>query len=239
MANILLVHGAWHGAWCWDRLVPHLKKDGHEVRAIDLPGHGPNKKLPIRVTLSEYVRALCRAIRETDGPVTIVGHSMGGLVVTQAAECLPEKIRNVIFVAGYMPQNGESLFKLQRRNGFSIPLRDMNLNFFRVESRLHPEDASRYFYDDCPPADVEHAVERLGPQPLIPLFNEVNLSNNRFGRIPKFYVICSNDKAVTPELQMQMALRGDCDQIVEMNSAHSPFFSAPGELAAHFDRFVA
>ncbi len=90
MANFLLVHGASHGAWCWDRLVPRLDALGHTARAIDLPSHGDDPTPPERVTMMDYVLTTLGAM---EAETILVGHSLGGLTVTLAAARAPEKTR--------------------------------------------------------------------------------------------------------------------------------------------------
>ncbi len=92
MSTYVLVHGAWHGSWCWEKVVPLLEQAGHQVEALDLPGHGQDKT-PIReITLAAYTNRVCETLDAQAEPVILVGHSLGGMVITQAAEERPAKI---------------------------------------------------------------------------------------------------------------------------------------------------
>jgi pimeloyl-ACP methyl ester carboxylesterase len=96
LARFLLVHGSWHGAWCWRDVLPLLRDAGHEAEAMDLPGHGEDRTPASEVTLDAYADAVVSALR----PGTVlVGHSMGGYAITAAAERAAKRISKLIDVA--------------------------------------------------------------------------------------------------------------------------------------------
>jgi pimeloyl-ACP methyl ester carboxylesterase len=112
MSTYVLIHGAWHGSWCWDSVVSLLKKEGHTVKVPNLPGHGGDKTPITELSLQAYTDCVCHILDAQSEPVILVGHSMGGVVITQAAEFRPEKIKILVYLAAFLPQNGESLFDL-------------------------------------------------------------------------------------------------------------------------------
>ena len=112
MAAFVLIHGAFHGAWCWDKVVPLLEARGHSVWAIDLPGHGADKTPLAEVTMGAHVERVCKALDALPEPGILVGHSMGGAVVTQTAEHRPGKIKALVYLSGYLPQNGQTMQEL-------------------------------------------------------------------------------------------------------------------------------
>ena len=105
----VLVHGAWHGAWCWNKVVPLLKERGHAVLTPDLPGHGRDQRSCADIHLSTYVDHIKELIESIKEPVILLGHSMGGVVVSQVAEDIPERIHQLVYVSGFIPGNGGSL----------------------------------------------------------------------------------------------------------------------------------
>ena len=109
MARFVLVHGAWHGAWCFDALARDLAAAGHEVDTFDLPGHGSDATPHDEVTLDTYAQRVAEVIGQDGEPVVLVGHSMGGIVVTQAAELVPERIARLVYLTAFLPKDGESL----------------------------------------------------------------------------------------------------------------------------------
>ena len=86
MSTYVLIHGAWHGAWCWDKLAPLLQDQGHTVIAPDMPAHGQDLMPISEVTLQSYANRVCEVVNQQTEPVILVGHSLGGISITQAAE---------------------------------------------------------------------------------------------------------------------------------------------------------
>ena len=107
MSTLVLVHGAWHGGWCWERVTPLLKEKGHEVVVVDLPGHGDSGVPFAEVTLAVYGNHAAEVLDEQVEPVMLVGHSMGGLVISEAAERRPEKIGLLVYLTGPAPGRGD------------------------------------------------------------------------------------------------------------------------------------
>ena len=114
MSTYVLVHGSWHGGWCWDKVIPLLKARGHRVVAPDLPGHGRDKTPASDITLRAYADRVCDVLDAEAEPAILVGHSFGGLVITQAAEYRPEKIRTLVYLCAYLLRSGSSFDAVSR-----------------------------------------------------------------------------------------------------------------------------
>jgi pimeloyl-ACP methyl ester carboxylesterase len=112
MATFVLVHGSWHGAWCWHRVVPELEALGHRVLAPDLPGHGDDATAPAQLTLKAYAECVATVICSATEPVVLVGHSFAGIVISQVAELVPERISRLVYLTAFLPANGQSLSRL-------------------------------------------------------------------------------------------------------------------------------
>lgn len=231
MSRIILVHGAWHGGWCWEQLVPHLQAAGHDVQAPDLPGHGADTTPINRVSLNRYVQKVADLVTSVeDDPALVVGHSMGGIVISQLAETCPESIQRLIYLCAFLPADGETL--AQKNADDSSLLND----YKRVDRealcmKLDPDHTLDIFYQDCDPDTAARATARLCDQPLAPLGTPLQLSRERFGSVPKDGIVCRQDRALTPALQRQMYSAGQCQQQFEIESGHSPFYSMPQSLA--------
>jgi pimeloyl-ACP methyl ester carboxylesterase len=235
VAVFLLVHGAWHGAWCWERLVPVLEARGHRAVAIDLPGHGDNGARPFRVTLGSYSRCI-RAAAEGLGSAPIaVGHSMGGMGITQAASDAPQLFSALVYLCAFAPLHGESLFSLGRRDAGSLVPAAAAYGLTSVG--LRPEGAKAAFYGDLSDAEADRAVARLCREPLRPLAQRH--SRRHEIDLPRAYIECTRDRAISLELQRAMAARHAFERVVSMDTSHSPFLSAPEALAGHLEDLAA
>ena len=225
MADFLLIHGSWHGAWCWRDLLPLLEAAGHTARAIDLPSHGDDGTPPEDVTLDGYAQAIISAI---EGPTILVGHSMGGYPITAAAERAPDAIRHLVYLCAYVPLTGLSLAEMRKRAARQ-PL---------VEAMVRSDDgktvsiaegrAEGLFYHDCPEGTADYALPRLTPQPIAPQQTPLEVSETS-AAIPALYILCEDDRAIPPEAQAEMAER--CDAVRKLPCGHSPFFAMPDRLA--------
>lgn len=233
MATYVLIHGAWHGGWCWDKVVPLLRKKGHKVEAPDLPGHGKDKT-PIReVSLQGYADRVCKVLDAQSEPVILLGHSMGGIVISQTAEYRPEKIKTLVYLTAFLLQNGE--FMLQVGGGDTEALILPNLVMAEDQSfaTVKEEAIKQVFYGDCSDEDVARAKKLLVPQAAAPFGTPINITEKNFGRIPRVYIECLRDRAISPSVQKKMYETLPCRKVVSMDTSHSPFFSAPEALVDH------
>src|SRR5258707_1286298 len=104
--TFILIHGAWQGAWAWETVVPRLKALGHDAIAVDLPGNSHNPMAPSKVNLEAYAAHVVEIIDATEGPIVMVGHSMGGTAAAQACELRPQRIALAIFLAAFLLPDG-------------------------------------------------------------------------------------------------------------------------------------
>lgn len=231
MSDVLLVHGAAHGAWCWHRVVTALAAYGHRARAIDLPSHGDDKTDPATVTLDGYADAILAATR---GPTLLVGHSMGGFPITAAAQKAPDRFTALVYVCAYLPRPGMTLADM-RRAGPRQPLAGSFLiDRTRTTFTFDPARSPDLFYHDCPPEDVALALSRLCPQPIRPQETAIP-DTSRAETLPRWYIRCTDDRAIPPDYQMTMARDLPSGHVLSLDCAHSPFFAAPDDLARHID----
>jgi pimeloyl-ACP methyl ester carboxylesterase len=112
MATFVLVHGAWHGGWCWRHVAPLLRARGHEVHAPDLPGHGADPAPTATQTLDDYAERIGATVADCRGEVVLVGHSLGGLVISAVAEARPERLHRLVYLTAFLPRDGDSLVKI-------------------------------------------------------------------------------------------------------------------------------
>jgi pimeloyl-ACP methyl ester carboxylesterase len=229
MAGFVLVHGAWHGGWCWQKLVRSLRDAGHETLAPDLPGHGDDATPHERIELQSYCDRVCEAVDSLEGEVVLVGHSLGGLTISQVAEHRADRLRALVYLAAFIPE-AEGVTRTtdavtdRLRSATSVSEDGHSICF-------DPDLVREVFYADCSEDDLAFARARLGPEPQRVFGSPLALSDDGFGRVPRDYIVCLQDEAVRPEAQLEMARRHGCRNVYSMDRSHSPFFSAPGELA--------
>jgi pimeloyl-ACP methyl ester carboxylesterase len=239
MARFVLVHGAFHGAWCWEPLVAELSAGGHTVATLDLPGSGDDATPVAEVTLDAYTQRICDTLADQPEPVILVGHSMGGVAITQAAAQCPERIAKLVYVAAFLPADGQSLADLtQLPEGEG----DMVQAHMVVEGEppvaTMPAAAAREaFYGRCTAEQAAWATARLRPQPLAPFVTPVELGDGA-SRPPRAYVIAAQDRAIPAALQRRLVADHPDVESVEIDADHSPFLSCPAELADALERFA-
>lgn len=233
MSTYVLVHGAYHGGWCYAKVMPLLEAAGHTAIAVDLPGHGDNPAPMADVTLDAYVDHVCDIIGAQEGKVILVGHSLGGITITQVAERIPERIDWVVYLTAMMPRNGETRADLARFEG------DVDIASLRIISddglsaTMNRESIRPTFYGECSDADYELAVSKLVPQATEPLGRAVATTAENFGSVRRAYIECLRDRAIPIAMQQAMIEAQPCERVMTIDSDHSPFFSAPQELADH------
>ena len=223
--TILLVHGAWHGAWCWDAVIPLLEAKGRAVRAIDLPTvHAPNKA---ELGLADDVKAVTDAVAAIDGPVVVVAHSYGGVPTTQALAGA-SNVQHIVDIAAFALDAGESL--LGAVGG--VPPTWWMVDGPLTTAGNAAEPAESLFFNDVPD-DLAHATAaRLLSQATKPFGEAITAA--AWATIPSTYVITERDN-VFPVFA-QEALSGRAGSTVHrLDTSHSPFLSQPEATAAIID----
>jgi pimeloyl-ACP methyl ester carboxylesterase len=235
----VLVHGGWHGAWSWKKVVPLLEAKGNRVLAIDLPGHGEDRTPMNTVTLDDYVKKIVIVANAQNGPIILVGHSMAGVAIAQAAEVLgKEKVEKLVFLDAFMPKNGESVFTMagkaeelnkdagKTESGISVR-ESMVISDDKKTSTIDSDKIEQLFYHDCSSNDIAFAKAHVGPQSLACLGTPVKVTDARYGSIPKIYILCTLAKDLD---KSKLARNVPIQKMFILASSHSPFFSMPEKL---------
>jgi pimeloyl-ACP methyl ester carboxylesterase len=241
MARLVLVHGAFVGAWIWKRLIEPLEAAGHIVETLDLPGSGDDRAPVADVSLDAYVDRVCAQLRKRAEPAVLVPNSMGGLVSTQAAARCPERVEAIVYVAGFVPQDGQSLIDLTRLpEGADDEIQANMVVEGDPPVAWMPGEASHGAqYADCEDEVAAWAIERQRPNPVAPFEAQASLPEGALDGIPRGYVLCTRDRSIPPALQRRMVAENGIDDVIELDSDHSPMLSHPAELAEAVDELVA
>lgn len=233
MSIFVLVHGSSHGAWAWDKVVPLLEGDDHEVEAPDLPGHGDDRTPPEEVTLEGCAERIARVLDPLTEPAILVGHSLGGAVISEAAERRPDKVEALVYVNAFLLPDGVSVFEVSQQDTESLAGQNIEIDEGRGVGMLPAAVAREAWYGDSSDEDAAWALARLRDEPLAPLATPVHVTEVNFGRVPRVYVTCLHDRSVTPPVQRKMYTEMPCQEVISMQADHSPFLSRPEELARH------
>ncbi|WP_218146251.1 alpha/beta fold hydrolase [Geodermatophilus ruber] len=218
--TVVLVHGAWHGPWCWDKMLPLLAEQGLQVRTVDLPSSGPD--VDALGTLDDDVAVVTALLDEVPGPKVLVGHSYGGLPITEAAAGRDDVV-HLMYVCAFMLDVGVSLLDAaggQPMSWWQVSEDGRSITAGRPES---------VFYDDCDPEETAAAVARLTPQSMSSCTTPLRAA--AWSTVPSTYVVADLDPEL-PQAVQEMMAAGKATHVRHIDAAHSPFLSRPRELAA-------
>lgn len=234
MADILLIHGSCHGAWCWRDTIPALEALGHRARAIDLPSHGADTSPVAEVTLDSYATAIVGALSDA---TVLVGHSLGGYPITAAAERAPDQIERLIYLSAHVPAPGLTMAQMRARQPRQPLVEALQMAEDGLSFTVDLGKAPALFYHDCPADAVAFALENLCPQALAPGETVINLTSASQD-LPRRYIRCLDDRTVLPEYQRDLTQDWPDAHVQDMNTGHSPFFSDPAGLARRIDTAI-
>jgi pimeloyl-ACP methyl ester carboxylesterase len=230
MATFVLIHGAWHGGWCFDEIKPLLEAAGHHVIAPDLPGMGGDAAELAGVTLAGWADFVAEICRSATQPVILAGHSRGGIVISEAAERAPDAISALVYICAMLLPNGMSRAQM-RANAESNPAFDAMRITVPHGTIADKTRAGPVFAQLSPPHLVEAAMARLVAEPSGPTMTSLTLTEANYGSVPRHYVECLHDQAIKIGDQRQMQSMLPCETVTTLAADHSPFLSTPRELA--------
>ena len=234
MARFVLVHGAFGGAWSWDPVVAPLEAAGHTVQTLDLPGGGEDRTPVEEITLDSCADRVCEVLASRPEAAVLVGYSMGGAVITQAAGRCPDRVASMVFVAAFMPTDGQSLLDLTRLPEGQGDMIQANIV---VEGEppmatLSAEATAAAVYNCCPQEVAERAVARRRPQAVAVFATPVSVDDERLSAVPRSYVLTKQDNSIPVALQRRMIAEHPCARVVVLDTDHAPQLSATDELVA-------
>lgn len=229
--TFLLVHGSWHAGWCWDLLAERLRDAGQRVLAPDLPGHGGRPLTRPNAPTLEAVDDLVALADAEPRPVVLVGHSSGGMLVSEVARKRPERVAAAVYLAAFHLPVGKVPRDVMRPDDGSLLMDALRIDPCSGHTSIRPEAAGDLFYHDCPPDLAAWAISRLEP--------EASLRVAQGGRadlaepdVPCVTILTLEDRALPIATQRRMAEAMPCAAVHELATGHSPFLSDPDGLAA-------
>ncbi|MGH9017003.1 MAG: alpha/beta fold hydrolase [Acidimicrobiales bacterium] len=241
--RFVLIHGGFHGAWCWDRTVAELEALGHGAVALDIPGHG--RRVDEDATMEGRLQAVLSELQPGD---VLVGHSGGGMEITRAADAAPELVSHLVYLAAALPLEGRLMqVALVYRDDAAAEadydvagmLEHLRIGADGSMAIADVEGARDLFYHDCDDATVRWAFARLTPETAgdtattpvtVPRFWKAELRRS--------FIVCRQDRA-QPRWLADVTCRRLGVEPLTIDSSHSPFLSRPGELARLLVRAVS
>ena len=220
----VLVHGAYHGAWCFEKLMACMEAAGEQVRAVDLP-LCPDRATP--VSMEDCLRVLEAAIPQGER-VILCGHSNGGHFITAFAQLHPDRVAALVYITATLLPDGCSAFDNPTvEDACPKPRRLRNgvCKWYPLETEADYEALWHYFYTGADREEARRAADRIQPQPLDCLGTPNRLTQDRYGRVERYYVLCTGDRCMSPGLQRAMVEAMPCKQVFELESGHSPFLT--------------
>ncbi len=161
----------------------------------------------------------------------LVGHSRGGIVISEVAERIPDRIRVLVYVTAFLLRDGQTLGESAAQISGSLVPPAIQVAADGHSATLRPDVIRDAFYGQCSDDDFALAQLLLKPEPVAPLATPVHVTAARFGRVPRVYIECTADRAITHAAQRRMQEALPCRERITLESDHSPFFSRHEELA--------
>jgi pimeloyl-ACP methyl ester carboxylesterase len=235
MATYVLVHGAWHGAWCWRKVTPLLRAHGHDVFTPTLTGLGERSHLahPL-LGLETHIRDVVNTLTYEDlSEVILLGHSNGGTLITAVAERVPARLAHLVYLDAFVPEDGQATLDLVAfpRETWEVRVRDEGYGWLIPSLRPGPWDAFvRDIWQVTDEAERRWLVERLGPTPFKVFTDPVRRSDPAAAGLPRTYIRCLHSP--NPAFERFAAARSTPGwRYRELATAHEPFVTMPRELA--------
>lgn len=227
--SYVLVHGAWADESAWGFVRNGLARHAN-VEVVNLPAHGADNTYGAGIGLKHYVKTVTEAVNRLPGKVTLVGHSMAGAIISQVAENLPGKIEKLVYVAAYLPRNGESLKTINTGFYGSKPIEVFEFNADYSLVSVKKDAIPAVVCADCS-EDMKKTLQKYHRAEPTQCFNDrVKLGAN-FAKIPRYYISTRNDNALPYALQQKMIQAdGGVRKVYEMQTSHLPFVVKPEEF---------
>lgn len=233
--TIVLVHGAWETSAIWRPVAGQLRAHGYRVIAVNLPGRPGAAQAPEAISLDAYRDTVLAAIAGERAPVVLVGHSFGGITVTNVAEAAPEKIKTLVYLAAFVPQDGRTLLALAQADTASKMPPYLTVNTHKKAMSVEASARGELFANDATTAQQARMQHMIVDEPLQPMMTPVHLTARSSG-VDRVYIRTLQDKALSPAFQSRTIAAAPMRMTIDLDTGHSPFLTAPGALVAAIEQ---
>lgn len=220
MTIYVLVSGAWHAGWCWERAVPKLEAAGHRAIAPNLVGMGPDQTPLSMVTLARWADQVAEIIRKEHERVVLVGHSRGGIVISEVAERVPDRIESLVYLAAFLVPSGGTLRTTAAKVSDEQAVERLIWSADGTTT-VRPEALGPFLYNTTAPEWVDRARSLVTAEPMIVFTTPLRLTDEGYGSVRRAYIECTEDKAIPISLQRLMQERFPCYPVFTIETDHS------------------
>jgi pimeloyl-ACP methyl ester carboxylesterase len=234
---VVLVHGAWETGSVWDGVAAKLKQDGYRVQVVTLAGRPGNPVAPNQVSMESYRKTIVDAVDANTQPVVLVGHSFAGFPISVVAEAEPTRIRTLVYLAAYLPRDGQSLLSVATADRDSKAGAALEIDKNAGLATILPAARAGLFANDAPAAVGAIVAGAIVPEPLGPLATPVHLTV-RFAGVDKAYIHTARDQVVSPSLQAAMVAATPVRLEQSLDTGHTPFVTNPNGVAAAIETAI-
>jgi pimeloyl-ACP methyl ester carboxylesterase len=229
--TFVFVHGAMVDGTAWYKIIKPLEDAGNKVIVINLPSHGKDDTKISEATYANYLKIITDSINAQTEKVILVGHSMAGLLIASIAEQMPDKIDKLVFVAAFIPQNGDNVFTLNGKDKLSQFGPNLIVAADKSNAKLKTDKIKTVFCPDCNSEDISLLTLSQKAEPLSPLAEKIILTDKNYNSIPKYIIQTELDNAITFNFQKEMASTAkNVAKVYVIKSGHLPFLSQPKKL---------
>jgi pimeloyl-ACP methyl ester carboxylesterase len=236
--SFVLVHGAWMGGWAWSDVAAGLQAKGANVAVVELPAHGADTTPISGATLDAYVAKVDAALDASPTPAVLVGHSFGGVVITQAAESRPSRVAKLVYVAALFPKDGQSALDIAGKDAGSHAGPVLKIDPNAGTAGLPADKLEDIFCADCAPDALATLKSHYRDEPLAPLSTPVHTTPANWGSLKKYFVYTKQDNAVSYGTQQSTTAGVTFVDTVTLDTSHSPFLSAPSRVVDTLTTFA-
>lgn len=229
--TFVLVHGAWQAPYVWDNIKASLEKKGDHALVVELPGHGNDQTAPQNLSIDVYRDKVIETINKVDGKVILVGHSLGGMIISAVAEKVPAKIQKLVYIGAYLPASGQSLLDLANTDADALLGPSLRPSADQLTLDVVHDDITKIFIQDGTDAVKNLVLKNYRAEPAIPFTNKIILTRENYGSVDKIYIRTLQDHVISTSLQSRMISAAGIKNTFQLNTSHSPFLSKPDSVS--------
>ncbi|WP_090556325.1 alpha/beta fold hydrolase [Pedobacter hartonius] len=229
--TFVLVHGSFQAPYAWQFVKARLEALGQKVVVVELPGHGQDQTDPKTISIKTYRDKVVQAITAINGPVVLVGHSLGGAVITAVTDTIPERVEKLVYLAGFVPANNQSILDLTMMDPNSLFGPALTFSAAGATASIANDKIVSVFAQDGNDQVKKLLMDNNRPEPIAAQADKLILKNPSFAAVPKYYIQTTQDHAVTIDLQKKMISAAGIMNVYSVDSGHCPMLTQPDKVS--------